>query len=82
MKIYNIRNVKEFSRKLAACEGNVEIISENGLHLQIHSKDGTADLIPFYYVSGEIKEMELIFEKDEDCHKIFSYLLNFKKTPA
>lgn len=82
MKIYNIHNIKEFSRKLAACEGNVEIIGENGLHLQIHGKNGTADLIPFSYISGEIRQMELIFEKDHDRQHIFSYLLNHKRTSA
>lgn len=82
MKVYNIRNGKAFFEELAACEGAVEMVNEEGKHLQLTAGGETPDLIPMTYFRGEIKEMELTFQKSEDCSKILAYLLNKRDLAA
>lgn len=82
MKIRNIRNVKEFAEKLTACEGPVELVNENGMHVHfLHGKE-VAQQILLFHMAGGIKEIDLLFHKNEDFRLILSYLMNHKKIPA
>lgn len=76
MKIYNVRNGKEFFKRIAECNGSVELVNEKGLHLQITPGKENPDLIPMNYIHFNIDQMELKFEKPEDCLNIVSYLSN------
>lgn len=82
MKVYNIKNGKAFFEKLAACEGAVEMVSEEGKRLQITRGGQNPDLIPMTYFRGEIRELELIFQKSEDCSRILAYLMNKRALAA
>lgn len=82
MKVYNIRNSKRFFEHLAGCRGTVELVNENGIHLTVTSGKENADLLPMTYVDGEIRQMELVFERREDCHYIMSYLINLEECTA
>lgn len=42
----------------------------------------SAELLPMTYVDGEIKQMELVFERREDCHYSMSYLINLEECTA
>ena len=75
MKIYNIENTKEFFETLSECEGNVELVSDNGEHITLSSKNGeNLNLLSETYVDGKIKEIELAFSDKTDAVRIFEYL--------
>lgn len=75
MKVYNIDNGKAFFEELAACKGAVEMVSEEGRHLPLTT--GTnGEMIPMTCFQGAIRELELVFQNEEDCSRIFSYLMN------
>lgn len=76
MKVYNIRDSKKFFEHLAGCKGAVELVNEEGMHLTVIRGKEKADLLPMTYMDGEIKQMELVFERREDCHYVMSYLIN------
>ncbi len=42
----------------------------------------SAELLPMTYVDGEIKQMELVFERREDCRYSMSYLINLEECTA
>lgn len=76
MKVYNIRNSKKFFERLSGCKGGVELVNENGIHLTVIKGGEQAELLPMTYMDGEIRQMELVFEKKEDVHYMMSYLVN------
>ncbi|MBO5093879.1 MAG: hypothetical protein J6C33_05935 [Lachnospiraceae bacterium] len=82
MKIYNIHNTHEFFERLSACEGKVELIDEKGTRFELLHGKHSSDIIPLFAVYGNIRQIELTFEKAEDCSKIFSYLINKRKASA
>lgn len=82
MKVYNIRDSKRFFKQLAGCEGVVELVNEEGTHLTVTRGKEKPDLLPMTYMDGEIKQMELVFERQEDCQYIMSYLMNLEECTA
>ena len=75
MKIYNIENTKDFFETLSECEGNVELVSNNGEHITLNKAHGNnLNLLSETYVDGMIKEIELAFTNKTDAVKIFEYL--------
>lgn len=76
MKVYNIDNGKAFFEKLAGCEGRVEMVGENGKRLLLTEGRQEQELILMTYFNGGIRELELIFQKQEDLSRILSYLMN------
>lgn len=76
MKIYNIQNGKKFFEQIADCSGSVELVNEEGLHLQVTPGKENPDLLPMTYIHFNINQMELIFENPEDCRNMVSYLSN------
>ena len=82
MKIYNIHDARTFFQCLTECEGTIELIEENGNHRQLFNGSEDAKTLPFHQIYGSIPQIELKFHKDEDCHKILSYLMNRRNTPA
>ena len=76
MKLYNIRNTREFVERLSACTGSVDLVDDNGRRLQLNDKTGKTQCYLFPQIYGEIKLIELIFGDAEDCHRMLSWLLN------
>ncbi|MBO4845203.1 MAG: hypothetical protein J5525_02740 [Lachnospiraceae bacterium] len=75
MKIYNIENTKEFFETLSECEGNVELVNDNGEHITLSNKNGeNLNLLSETYVDGSIKEIELSFSDKTDAVRMFTYL--------
>ena len=74
MKVYNIRDSREFFEKLAACEGIVEVVQEDGARLPL--------MTPMTCFEGAIREMELFFQNQEDCTRILRYLMNKRNLAA
>ncbi len=76
MKVFNIRNSKKFFERLTNCIGEVEMVNEDGLHLTVLKGKTPPDMFPMTYMDGKIRQMELIFERTEDCCEMLSYLIN------
>ncbi len=75
MKVYGITNPGEFVKKIAAlCKGTVELVSENGMHMELTNGKKTADMMELSYIKGSINEMELCFCEANDCVSIMNYL--------
>ena len=82
MKVYNITNTREFFNKLSACKGSVELVDENGLHLELTHGREVLEILPFSYMYGTIDQMELVFRDPQDCAMIVTYLMNKRKASA
>ena len=79
MKIYNIENTKELFETISECKGKVELVNEDGRHIELSTKEGgNVNLLSETYVSGSIKEMELCFSNKEDACKVFMFLSGLK----
>jgi len=75
MKIYNVNNTKKFFETLSACEGNVELVNNNGEHILLNTKKGkNLNLLSETYINGMIKEIELAFSNKQDAVKMFQFL--------
>ncbi len=75
MTIYNVKNSKSLFEKLAACEGAVEMVNENGQHILLTEGRETPDMSPLTYFQGKIQRLELVFQKPDDCRTIMNYLI-------
>ncbi len=82
MKVYNIHNGKEFFKKIAACEGMVELVNEKGERLQLTKGMPDPSTLPMMYFDGAIREMELFFQNQKDCTRILHYLMNKRHLAA
>lgn len=82
MKIYNIHNTHEFFDRLSTCEGKVELVDEAGKRIELLHGRQSSDIVPLFSLYGNIRRLELKFERAEDCNKIFSYLINKREVPA
>lgn len=82
MKVYNIRDSREFFEQLTACKGTVELVNEEGKHLTLLEEPLTPDMMLMTYFQGTIREMELIFQDQEDCSRILHYLMNKRHLAA
>ena len=53
----------------------MEAVNEDGNHLTLTSGKEKPDEVPMTYMDGEIRNMELVFEKKEDCRRMYAYLV-------
>lgn len=82
MKVYNIQNSRDFFEQLTACRGTVELVNKDGRHLTLIDGPLAPDELLMTYFQGAIKEMELIFQEQEDCSRILNYLMNKRHLAA
>lgn len=80
MKVYNISDTKGFFDKLSGCKGNVELVSNDGIHITINEMDNrdTLDMLMQTYGKGLFSEMELNFLKPSDAAMMCDYLAGEK----
>ena len=75
MKVYNIQDTNAFFNRLARCEGDVEVVNKQGMHLPlIDNNHKQLDTIAASYADGKINEIELFFLKPEDAIMMLEYL--------
>ncbi len=75
MKVYNIQDTNAFFYRLARCEGDVEVVNKQGMHLSlIDNNHKQLDTIAASYAEGKINEIELFFLKPEDAIMMLEYL--------
>ncbi len=67
MKVYNIKNTKNFYDQLANCEGTVSMIDADGKNLPITDSLAAVD--------GTINQMELSFNNRDDSYAMLRFLL-------
>ncbi|MGN0246633.1 MAG: hypothetical protein ACI4DK_11825 [Lachnospiraceae bacterium] len=81
MKIYNIKDTKNFFEVLFRCSGDVELVSEDGLHISLKEKGRENDnlaLLAETYLHGTIRKMELSFLNPKDAEMVCDYLTGMK----
>ena len=82
MKVYNIKDSREFFEKLTACKGTVEIVKEDGTRLPPMAGSPTSELQSMTCFQGAIRQMELYFQDQNDCTQILHYLINKRNLAA
>ena len=75
MKIKNIKNPKEFFKKLNECCGNIELATEDGDRLNLKSKLCQYIVIMDIFNRAEIGEIEIFFSQPEDLNIVLEYLI-------
>lgn len=76
MKIFNIRNTKEFFTKLSECSGQVDILWIDGEITEVKPGRMSSTDIKWDYLDGTLKQIELNFHDPEDLAKMLRYLVN------
>ncbi len=75
MKIFNVANVSSLMEKISeVCTDKVELVSEDGLHLELTDGQLPANMLPLYYLKGTVRELELCFANPRDAASILEYL--------
>ncbi len=76
MKIYNVSDTKRFFETLMTCEGDIEVVSNEGMHITLSEDRNSENLkvMAETFVSGMIKELELSFNNPKDAVKICEFL--------
>ncbi len=82
MKVYNIRDSREFFEKLTSCSGTVELVNEQGTRFPLPKSSLPSDPWLMTCFQGTIKEMELRFQDAEDLNRILNYLMNKRDLAA
>lgn len=80
MKIYNIRKSKDFFNRLSGCEGEVEIISEDGKAVKFTGSKERFWESELSCFDGTIPQIEVKFQKTEDLNRIISFVMNERRT--
>ena len=72
MIFYNIKKTKDFFEKLRGCEGQIEIVGNDG------------SVTPFSHglccIDGSIEQIELRFQKTEDLDRMLNFAMNEKRS--
>ena len=77
MKLYNINNTTNFFEKLAACQGEIELVDEKSGNKTFLPKESIQEtLLPLSLVQGTISEIQLIFHNHQDFDSIFHWVFN------
>ena len=78
MKVYGIKNAKEFLKKVDKCKGNVKLLSSEGDRLNLKSKLCQYIFLSELFKNEETKipEMELICENKDDVYLLIDYLIS------
>ena len=78
MKIYGIKNAKEFLERVDMCKGSVKLLSQEGDRLNLKSKLCQYIFLSELFKNKETKipEMELICENKDDVYLLVDYLIS------
>ena len=76
MKIYNIKDTGRFFDRLTKCDGDVELVNKEGMHISLIDNDHkNLDTVAASYADGKINEIELCFLKPQDSVRMLEYLV-------
>jgi hypothetical protein len=77
MRVYGIKNAKEFLKKVDECKGNVKLLSSEGDRLNLKSKLCQYIFLSELFKNEETKipEMELICDDPRDVYLLVDYFI-------
>ena len=76
MKLKNVTNVDKFIETVAACEGKVEIITNDGSRLDLKSTLGRYVALVKIFSNGRINQVQLATENVQDSAKMIQFMMN------
>ena len=76
MKIQNISNIEKFFQVVDACEGKVELLTQEGDRLNLQSKLSQYVSLANIFADGEIGELELIAAEPADVERLVNFMIN------
>lgn len=78
MRVYGIKNAKEFLKKVDECKGNVKLLSSEGDRLNLKSKLCQYIFLSELFKNKETKipEMELICDDPRDVYLLVDYFIS------
>ena len=74
MKLMNIKDVDDFFDLINKCEGDVELLSDDGDRINL--KSTLCQFIAKEVFSGMINELELVVHNPSDVIKIMNFMIN------
>lgn len=74
IKLFNISDLEEFFEKVNECKGEVRLIGE-GLDLDLKSKLAQYFSLAKCFSNGEIHELELMVENEDDMVTLMKYTI-------
>ncbi|HJA66720.1 polya polymerase [Lachnoclostridium sp. An169] len=74
MKVHNITDIEGFFKVVDQCRGRVELITGEGDRLNLKSKLSQYVSMANIFSNGEIPELELIAEEQEDADRLSRFI--------
>ena len=74
MKVQNITDIEGFFKVVDQCRGRVELITGEGDRLNLKSKLSQYVSMANIFSNGEIPELELIAEEQEDADRLSRFI--------
>ena len=74
MKVHNITDIEGFFKVVDQCRGRVERITGEGDRLNLKSKLSQYVSMANIFSNGEIPELELIAEEQEDADRLSRFI--------
>ncbi len=76
MKVCNIQDIDKFFQVIDACKGDVLLVTGEGDRLNLKSKlTQYVSLAKVFSSNGEIPEMELIADNEEDMARLIEFMV-------
>ena len=76
MKSQNISNIEKFFQVVDACEGKVELLTQEGDRLNLKSKLSQYVSLANIFSDGEIGELEIIAAEPADVERLVNFMIN------
>lgn len=74
MKVHNITDVEGFFKVVDQCRGRVELVTGEGDRLNLKSKLSQYVSMANIFSNGEIPELELIADDQEDAERLTRFI--------
>ena len=74
MKVHNITDIEGLFKVVDQCRGRVELITGEGDRLNLKSKRSQYVSMANIFSNGEIPELELIAEEQEDADRLSRFI--------
>jgi hypothetical protein len=74
MKVKNITNIDAFFKVIDACEGKIELVTNEGDRLNLKSKLSQYVALANVFSDGTIEEMELVAYEKEDVNRLINFM--------
>ena len=76
MKVQNITDIDKFFEVVDSCKGKVELVTGEGVRLNLKSKLSQYVSMANIFSGGEIPELEVVAYEPEDIDKLVKYMMN------